>query len=100
MAMTTNPPVQFDTVAAVRIRYADTGRPETPRVALTSPWPESVSAFPPMWDTLAEHFPLYAFALPGFGASDRRDDLLSPRAMGNFLLQLITEADLGTPHVV
>ena len=63
---------------------------------LTSPWPESVYAFAPMWATLAEHARLFAVDLPGFGASERRDDLLSPRAMGGFLAQLIAEADLGT----
>ena len=37
---------------------------------------------------------------PPFGASERREDLLSPRAMGGFLARLIAEADLGTPHIV
>jgi hypothetical protein len=36
----------------------------------------------------------------GFGASERREDLLSPRAMGELLAQLIAEADLGAPHIV
>ena len=67
---------------------------------LTSPWPESLYAFAPMWATLAEHARLFAVDLPGFGASERRDDLLSPRAMGGFLARLIAEADLGRPHIV
>jgi pimeloyl-ACP methyl ester carboxylesterase len=91
---------QFRTVDEVRIRYADSGGPEEPVILLTSPWPESVYAFAPMWATLAEHARLFAIDLPGFGASERRDDLLSPRAMGEFLAQLIVEADLGAPHVV
>jgi pimeloyl-ACP methyl ester carboxylesterase len=49
---------------------------------------------------LAEHARLFAVDLPGFGASERREDLLSPQAMGEFLAQLITEADLGAPHIV
>jgi pimeloyl-ACP methyl ester carboxylesterase len=53
-----------------------------------------------MWASLAEHARLFAIDLPGFGASERRDELLSPRAMGGFLARLIDEADLGTPHVV
>jgi len=84
----------------VRIRYADSGGSPGPTVVLTSPWPESVYAFAPMWVSLAEHARLFAIDLPGFGASERRDDLLSPRAMGEFLAQLIVEADLGTPHIV
>jgi pimeloyl-ACP methyl ester carboxylesterase len=69
-------------------------------ILLTSPWPESLYAFAPMWATLAEHARLFAVDLPGFGASERREDLLSPRAMGDFLAQLIAETDLGTPHIV
>jgi pimeloyl-ACP methyl ester carboxylesterase len=53
-----------------------------------------------MWTSLSEHARLSAVDLPGFGASERRDDLLSPRAMGEFLAQLITEADLGRVHLV
>jgi pimeloyl-ACP methyl ester carboxylesterase len=94
------PEVRFRTVDGVRIRYADSGGSQEPTVLLTSPWPESLYAFAPMWTTLAEHARLFAIDLPGFGASERRDDLLSPRAMGGFLAQLIAEADLGTPHIV
>ena len=67
---------------------------------LTSPWPESLYAFSRMWGTLSECARLFAVDLPGFGASERRDDLLSPRAMSRFLAQLIVEADLGRPHIV
>jgi pimeloyl-ACP methyl ester carboxylesterase len=91
---------EFRKVDGVRIRYADSGGPHERTVLLTCPWPESVYAFAPIWSTLAEHARLFAVDLPGFGASERRDDLLSPRAMGEFLAQLITEADLGTPHIV
>jgi pimeloyl-ACP methyl ester carboxylesterase len=49
---------------------------------------------------LSEHARLFAVDLPGFGASERRQDLLSPRAMGEFLARLITEADLGRAHIV
>ena len=100
MAMKMAPEVRFRTLGGVRIRYADSGGSQGPTVLLTSPWPESVYAFTPMWATLAEHARLFAIDLPGFGASERRDDLLSPRAMGSFLTQLITEADLGVPHLV
>ena len=94
------PHVQFRTVDGVRIRYADSGGSQERTLLLTSPWPESLYAFAPMWATLAEHARLFAIDLPGFGASERRDDLLSPRAMGAFLARLIAEAELGTPHIV
>jgi pimeloyl-ACP methyl ester carboxylesterase len=90
----------FRTIDGVRIRYASSDGPSERTILLTCPWPESVYAFAPVWTVLAEHARLFAVDLPGFGASERRDDLLSPRAMGEFLAQLIDEAELGTPHVV
>jgi len=100
MPTTMTPEVRFRTVDGVRIRYADSGGSQEPAVVLTSPWPESVYAFAPMWASLSGHARLFAVDLPGFGASERREDLLSPRAMGTFLAQLIAEADLGTAHLV
>jgi pimeloyl-ACP methyl ester carboxylesterase len=91
---------QFRTVDGLRIRYADSGGGHERTLLLTSPWPESVYAFAPMWTTLAQHARLFAIDLPGFGASERRADLLSPRAMGEFLAGLIAEVDLGRPHIV
>jgi pimeloyl-ACP methyl ester carboxylesterase len=100
MATITIPHVSFRTVDGVRIRYADSGGSAKPVVVLTSPWPESVYAFAPMWATLSSHARLFAVDLPGFGASERRADLLSPRAMGGFLARLIDEAGLGRVHLV
>ena len=100
MPTTTTLQARFRTIDGVRIRYADSGGSQKPAVVLTSPWPESVYAFAPMWASLSEHARLFAVDLPGFGASERREDLLSPRAVGMFLAQLIAEADLGTAHIV
>jgi pimeloyl-ACP methyl ester carboxylesterase len=91
---------RFRIIDGLKIRYADSGGAGEHVVLLTSPWPESIYAFTRMWPTLAEHARLVAIDLPGFGASERRDELMSPRAMGGFLAQLIAEADLGRPHVV
>src|SRR5262245_31773456 len=91
---------QFRTVDGLRIRYADSGSARETTLLLTSPWPESVYAFAPMWATLAEHARLFAVDLPGFGASEAREELFSPRAMGEFLARLVAEADPGRPHVV
>jgi pimeloyl-ACP methyl ester carboxylesterase len=100
MPTTTIPEPSFATIDGLRIRCADGGGAPGPTVLLTSPWPESVYAFAGMWPTLAEHARLFAIDLPGFGASERRDDLMSPRAMGGFLARVIAEAGLGTPYIV
>jgi pimeloyl-ACP methyl ester carboxylesterase len=91
---------QFRTIDGLRIRFADSAGSREPAVLLTSPWPESVYAFARIWPSLAQRARLFAIDLPGFGASERRDELLSPRAMGEFLAQLIAEVDLGRPHIV
>jgi pimeloyl-ACP methyl ester carboxylesterase len=96
----TGPQVHFQVTDGVRIRYADSGGSQEHTLLLTNPWPESVYGFSQMWDTLSERARLFAIDLPGFGASERRDALLSPRAMGGFLARLIAEADLDRPHIV
>jgi pimeloyl-ACP methyl ester carboxylesterase len=90
----------FRTIDGLKIRCADSGGSKEPIVLLTSPWPESIYAFARMWATLAERAYLFAVDLPGFGASERRQKLLTPRTMGEFLARLITETDLGRPHIV
>jgi pimeloyl-ACP methyl ester carboxylesterase len=84
----------------VKIRFAEAGRGRSETAVLTSPWPESVLAFRKVWDRLAGPFHLVAIDLPGFGQSERQLDLLSPPAMGAFLLQLVMEWDLGPVHFV
>jgi len=92
--------IGFRTIDGVRIRYADSGGPADRTIVLTSPWPESVYAFAPVWSALAASARLFAVDLPGFGASDQPVDLLSPKAMGAFLIRLIEDCDLGRPHLV
>jgi pimeloyl-ACP methyl ester carboxylesterase len=82
------------------IRYAETGEVGDATVLLLNPWPESLFAWNTIWSRLAENARLVAIDLPGFGQSERRAELQSPRAMGGFLLRLIDEWELGHPHVV
>src|ERR1700744_4527893 len=91
---------QFRTLDGLSIRYAESVGPHEPTLLLTSPWPESLYAFRRVWDALAVHARLVAIDLPGFGGSERRDDLLSPRAMGGFVARIIAEAQLDRPHIV
>ena len=82
------------------IRYADTAGRGDETVLLLNPWPESLFAWNTIWARLAKNARLVAIDLPGFGQSEGRAELLSPRAMGGFLLRLIDEWGLGHPHVV
>ncbi len=84
----------------LQIRYAETEGVADETVLLLNPWPESLFAWDTIWSRLAENARLVAIDLPGFGQSERRAELLSPHAMGGFLLRLIDEWELGHPHVV
>src|SRR3954449_3397034 len=84
----------------LRIRYADSAGGGDETVLLLNPWPESLFAWETIWSRLAQTARLVAIDLPGFGQSEGRADLLSPRSMGSFLLRLIDEWGLGRPHLV
>jgi pimeloyl-ACP methyl ester carboxylesterase len=45
-------------------------------------------------------FGALAIDLPGFGHSERRDALLSPRAMGEFVIRAADTLGLEKPHFV
>jgi pimeloyl-ACP methyl ester carboxylesterase len=57
-------------------------------------------AFEPVWWRLAEGTRLVAVDLPGLGHSQRRDSLLSPEAMGEFIVAVADAFELTQPHVV
>jgi pimeloyl-ACP methyl ester carboxylesterase len=88
-------------VDGLTIRYAQSeaqsGRPEA---LLLSPWPESVFAYEQCWPQLAERARLVALDPPGFGGSQRRDNLMSPKATGAFILRVADTLGLDHPHVV
>ena len=102
--MSGNPIAQMTTrqrkADGLKIRYADSEGGADGTVLLLNPWPESLFAWETIWSRLAQTARLVAVDLPGFGQSEGRPDLLSPRAMGSFLLHLIDEWGLGHPHVV
>ena len=78
---------------------AESSGVDGPTVLLLNPWPESLYAWEALWPNLSAHAHLVAIDLPGFGRSEARDDLFSPRAMAKFLIRLIDEWELGRPHV-
>jgi pimeloyl-ACP methyl ester carboxylesterase len=91
--------MQFRVIDGLSVRFAQSGD-RGDHALLLSPWPESLLAFEPMWARLAEHTHLVAVDLPGFGHSQRRDALMSPRAMGEFVIQVAEAFGLKSPHVV
>jgi pimeloyl-ACP methyl ester carboxylesterase len=90
---------RFRTIDGLCIRFAES-EDRDDHALLLSPWPESLFAFEPTWSRLAERAHLVAIDLPGFGHSQRSDALLSPRAMGEFVIRAADAFGLENPHVV
>jgi pimeloyl-ACP methyl ester carboxylesterase len=101
MNVWTRSPVKTQTrkIDGLSIRYAES-EPRDVSAILLSPWPESLFTFEQMWLQLAQHAHLVAIDLPGFGHSERRNDLLTPSAMGEFIAHVIEEFELTRPHAV
>ena len=101
MSIWLNPSIEmrFRTIDGLSIRFAESEDRDDDALLL-SPWPESLLAFEPTWARLAENTHLVAIDLPGFGHSQRRDELLSPRTMGDFLVRVADTFGLEEPHVV
>jgi pimeloyl-ACP methyl ester carboxylesterase len=90
---------KYRTIDGLSIRFAESEDADADALLL-SPWPESLFAFAPMWAELSRHAHLVAIDLPGFGRSERRDTLLSPHAMGEFIVRAADAFGLETPHVI
>src|SRR5882757_8460676 len=100
----TTPLIQprFRAIDGLSIRFAESERngKQKGEALLLNPWPESVYAYEPTWQQLAGHASLVAVDLPGFGHSDYSEALMSPRAMGDFVVKIADEFGLEQPHVV
>jgi len=72
-------------IDGLSIRYVES-EPRDDHALLLSPWPESLHAYEPTWNRLADNTHLVAIDLPGFGQSERRNSLMSPKAMGEFIV--------------
>jgi pimeloyl-ACP methyl ester carboxylesterase len=95
---------RFDVVDDLGIRYVASpvgrGDREADTLLLLSPWPESLYAYAPTWSALATERPVIAVDLPGFGRSEGRAELMSPRVMGEFVTHLVDHFGLEQPHAV
>ena len=90
---------QVKKIDGLSIRYAES-EPRDVSAILLSPWPESLYTFEQMWSRLAEHAHLVAIDLPGFGHSQRRDELLKSSTMGEFVAHAVEAFELTRPHAV
>ncbi|WP_066951120.1 alpha/beta fold hydrolase [Microtetraspora fusca] len=87
------------TVDGLTVRYAESEQRDT-HALLLSPWPESVYAFEPTWAELAADVHIVAVDLPGFGQSQGRPDVLTPRTAGAFVHRILDALGLDQVHIV
>jgi pimeloyl-ACP methyl ester carboxylesterase len=88
----------FVKVDGLEIRYASSPKAGAPTVLMTGPWPESIFAYLPMWFALARDFSLIAIDLPGFGRSEGSANLMSPHAMGDFVIEIANALNVDRFH--
>lgn len=86
--------VSKEIIDGLRIRLSRGGNPNGQPVLFTSPWPESIYSFHRVLPHFARDHALIAIDLPGFGHSESRSDVMSPRAMGAFLVKLAAHLKL------
>ena len=89
----------YQAVDGVDVRVAKSDGDHEETLILTCPWPESLYAFESTWSALSHAANLVAIDLPGMGGSERSDELLTPQTMGAFLVRLMDEWDIESPHL-
>src|SRR5216684_981921 len=87
-------------IGGLETRLARGGRSDGIPILLTSPWPESIYAFRGILPAIKELGPLILVDLPGFGRSGGRPDVMSPEAMGDFVIKLADHLGVGRLHAV
>ena len=90
----------FKNIDGLQIRFAKNEKKDGDPILLLSPWPESVYAFLPTWETFSDLGPVVAVDLPAFGRSQSRPDVRAPEAMGQFVLRILESFGLELPHVI
>jgi pimeloyl-ACP methyl ester carboxylesterase len=91
--------MRFRLIGGLTVRFA-ASEDHSDHALLLSPWPESLLAFELVWWRLAQRTRLVAVDLPGFGHSQRSEALVSPQAMGEFIITVADAFSLEHPHVI
>jgi pimeloyl-ACP methyl ester carboxylesterase len=93
-------PVEYDTIAGTKVRFAQGGRKSGPTILLLNPLPQSILAFDSIWEPLGRDFQLFAYDLPGFGGSEGGEEWMSFSQQAAFLTAFIKAKDIERPHIV
>jgi pimeloyl-ACP methyl ester carboxylesterase len=95
-------PLEFISIDGAKIRMAksaiDNENKET--IILLSAFPHSIVAYSPIWEALKEEYNIYAYDLPGFGASETKSEYMSFGFQGKFLNSFLKHFDIENSHLV
>lgn len=95
-------PLKFITINGVKIRMSksiiDSKNKET--IILLSAFPHSIIAYSPIWNELKKDYNVFAYDLPGFGASETKSVYMSFDFQGDFLNSFIKHFDIENSHIV
>src|ERR1700745_2861534 len=87
-------------IGGLAIRYARAGVSKGIPIILTAPWPESIYAFHRVAPKLGREHPVILVALPGFGLSQSRPDVMAPEAMGVYFIKILKQFNITRAHIV
>ncbi len=95
-------PLEFVSINGVKIRMAksviDDKNKET--IILLSAFPHTIIAYSPIWEVLKKEYNIYAYDLPGFGASEKNEEYMSFAFQGDFLNLFLMHFNIQNSHLV
>lgn len=82
------------------VRYAHSPAEGKPTLVLLCPLPQSIQAYAPIWEGLAEYTNLFAYDLPGFGHSEGGTEYMNFKAQGEFLGAFLEHFEIEGAHLL
>ena len=95
-------PLEFISINGVKIRMAKSLLTDQNKetIVLLSAFPHSIVAYSPIWKELKKEYNVYAYDLPGFGASETKSEYMSFAFQGDFLNSFLKHFDIEHSHLV
>lgn len=104
MTITKNDPFQpaFIQIGEYKVRYRQHQHPNTsaPHLVLLNGFPQSIRMWQSAWPALSEYFNILAFDIPGFGLSPPPSHHMSPRKLGDVVIQIMDHFNIDKTHLV
>ena len=95
-------PLEFINIDGVKIRVSKSviNGKNKETIILLSAFPHSIIAYSPIWNELKKDYNLFAYDLPGFGASETKSEYMSFNFQGDFLNSFIKYFKIEKSHIV